>query len=216
MQTGAFHATPRQAISVAYVMGKIEVKILRDVAKNPSIVEIIKNGHKIKAFYDGDNLTLEGPTGILPSISEVLQIAYPYEIEQTSRPEWYDRNPKSIANEYENTLVPHAGTERLSYICPPDRKAMVEGLFMGNLRISAAAPEGWAGISWIITPKGGSDITLFSINWLDNNVGYRLEQPLGTTITLFPDDEITAWTTDLSTNGTIYHRISYKITEFDY
>jgi len=197
-------------------MDKISVKVLRDVANNPSIIEIIKNNRKITATFDPNTgLILEGPAGQLPSVAEILQMAYPFEIPSFARPAWYDRDSVSRAAEYENTLGPHAATIRLSYICPEDRKAMIESIFMGNLRITAAVTAAWMGISWLITPLNGSQITLFSLNWVDNTVGYRLEQSLGTGITLFPGDKIEASSIDQSTGGTVYHRITYKLTEFD-
>lgn len=198
-------------------MPKIDVKIFRDVAKNPNVVEIVRRGRKVTATYDGDNLTLEGPNSELPTIPEILGIAYPYELEQVSRPAWYDRNPKSVGKEFDLSVNDsHNWITRLSYIVPTDRKCIVEALSINALRTGAALGNNETTIRWRHTPYGGSDTLVQTINMYGNTVGDLVHWTLGGTITLFAGDEIFLNTTELPNDGgAISFECGFKGTEFD-
>lgn len=129
--------------------------------------------------------------------------------------QWYDRNPKSQSGEYEAIVGPHPHTDRLRYECPIDKIAMVELLFLMHDRMTVATAINWYGTRWFIIPKGKPETILFSIDSYDNNVGYSDKIGLGTTLTLHEGDVIVGRTIDNATGGTVYHRLSYKLTEFE-
>lgn len=216
MQTFVFHATPHPLIDAVFVMVQLKISIQRDVGKNPSIVYIERAGRRVKAVYDGDNLTIDGQLRDLPTIAEALRIAYPYEIESNSRPDWFDRKPLSIVDQYSSNAAPHAETARVTYTCPQDRKAMVELLY-GEVSRMVADPGvfAWCGSRWKFTPAGKTEAELFTVQFYDNNVGKTTSLGLGTTLTLLPGDKIIGYTIDLSAGGTINYQLNYKLTEFD-
>ena len=199
-------------------MDKISVKVLRDVANNPSIVEIIKNNRKIKATFEPETgLVLEGPGGLLPSVAEILQMAYPFEMPSSARPAWYDRNPKVRVATYSAAgVAPHGVTQRISYNCPVDRIALIEMLNGWVARKTAATTAGVAGIWWSLQPSGEAEGGLFnSVNFVSNDVGVGGIGALGVTVTLFSGDVIRGSTRDTSTLGTCDYSMTHKITEFD-
>lgn len=197
------------------MLGKLDVKIIRDIAKNPSLVIINKDNRKITVEYDGDNMIFRGDDSLFPSVPEVLQIAYPYELESNSRPFWYDRNPLTVAEGYANTLAPHGNTERVSYIVPENRKCMIELIFTRIYRVTAAAPIGQYLAEWYLTPAGKAQADLFSLPMYTNNVGDIDRAILGQTLTLNAGDRIHANTRDLSTGGTVNYQLHFKGVLFD-
>jgi len=129
--------------------------------------------------------------------------------------QWYDRNAVTLSDVYEATLGPHAEAARLTYTCPKDRKAMVELLFAGVLRMTAATVDQWVGCRWFITPKDGTETKLFAVDFYDKTAGFTDKLALGVTLTLHEGDKIIGKTTDACADGTVYHRLTYKLTEFD-
>ena len=199
-------------------MDKISVKVLRDLANNPSIVEIMKNNRKIKATFDPTTgLVLEGPSGSLPSVAEILQMAYPYEMPSFSRPAWYDRNPESKVNAYDSDQVPHAETPKIEYTVPDDKIAYVEMLYCLVCRAGAAGTAGDVRAMWRVTPKGGNKRTVLEayLRAADNLVGDRDRVFLGATMPLYVDDKLELSTLDVSIGGAVRYRGAYKLTEFD-
>ena len=199
-------------------MDKISVRVLRDVANNPSIVEILKNNRKITATFDPNSgLVLEGPSGQLPSVAEILQMAYPFEMPSFARPAWYDRKPKTNLGTYSDANIgPHAITERITYTCPEDRNGMIEMMNARATRKTAAAPVGTVAIWWTIQPQDGTERTIFhAVEFYDNNVGFNGKGALGVTVTLFSGDILRGKTRDAGTGGTLDYSMTQKITEFD-
>jgi len=196
-------------------MTEMHVNILRDVAKNPNIIQILKDGRTLTVTYDGDNMRFIGDRSLIPSVPEALQMAFPYELESQSRPAWYDRNPKTVSEGYKGTLTPHGVTKRLTYTCPTDRKAMVEVLQCQTTRVTAAAPAGLSDSIWWIVPAGGSGDWILRSQIYTNNVGDNSDQAVGASLMLQKDDTIYGESSDVSTGGSCVHCFSYKITEFD-
>ena len=215
LQPFASPVTRRPVTRAVCVMAKIEVKIFRDVAKNPNVVEITRRGRKIKATYDGDNLTLEGPQGELPSISECLRIAYPYEIEQVSRPAWYDRNPKNVGLDFSNTLGPHVEDTQITYTVPPDRKCIVEVVSIHAKRLTAGAGDNWVVARWLHNYESYYKIVQ-NKSMLSNTVGDVMDWSLGGALTMLPGENLNLTTEDQpNAGGTVLYECGFKGTEFD-
>jgi len=198
-------------------MDKISVKVLRDLANNPSIVEIMKNNRKITATFDPNTgLVLEGPSGQLPNVAEILQMAYPYEMPSSARPAWYDRNPKSKIIGYDNQgVAPHVTTERISfYTVPADKIVIINFVYIQMVRSTVAAPVGEARTEIRLTPYGDSEEDFITLIHFDNTVG-ATQQIVGSNVPLFAGDKLRAVTRDLSTGGEMAYCIRAKLTEFD-
>lgn len=127
---------------------------------------------------------------------------------------WYDRNPKSVADDFTLIAGPHATTERISYTCPAKKKAIVEFLQIEVVRVTAATVLGKTYVYLSIKPISSIPKRLLHIFFEDNNVAKRVRTAIGTTLTLFAGDMIFSSTSDLSTGGSIFYFIAYKITEF--
>jgi len=198
-------------------MDKISVKVLRDLANNPSIVEIMKNNRKITATFDPTTgLVLEGPAGHLPSVAEILQMAYPFEMPSFARPAWYDRNPQSKADLYLATVEGHALTKRLEYTVPSDKKALVEVLCIEGIRTVAGAGVDWIGARIALRPAGGATTVFLAEHIHGNTVGDKLKTSLGATMPLQEDDKISVYTLDnTGAASRVQWTCGYKLTEFD-
>jgi len=133
-----------------------------------------------------------------------------------ARPEWYDRNAASQNHFWEGADTgPHADTSRRTYTVPAGKKAMVEILQATVLRTAAATTLGYMEAWWNLTPSGGTARCIIRASIKTNTVGDRHDMAVGGSVMLFAGDEIDGHTMDLSTGGTGYYFISYKITEFD-
>ena len=201
-------------------MDKISVRVLRDLANNPSIVEIIKNNRKITATFDPNiGLVLVGPSGQLPSVAEILQMAYPFEMPSFARPAWHDRNPKTIIGRYTGEKAPHAQTERTKYTCPEDRKCMIEAIFLSIDRTVAdgTATEGQYRANFYLTLPDATFALLYEVKSIDNTVGTIERAGIGTSITLLAGDVFWGFTRDQSGDiaSRIYYDLCFKGTEFD-
>lgn len=198
------------------VMARLEVNILRDQARNPSIVNLVKDGRKLQVTYDGDNIKFEGDQSLFPSVPDVLQMAYPYELEANARPQWYDRNVKNYSGLYNGVNVaPHAGTDRLTYTCPENKNARFYSIQLGIQRATAAAPVGRVLIYGTYTPYLGTPYGVYNLNLgIGNNVGDRADCVLPV-IHLWNGDKFKWVTMDTSTGGTCCYQINYMIAEYD-
>jgi len=134
-----------------------------------------------------------------------------------ARPEWYDRNPASKCDQYQNTLSPHGQTVRLTYTVPAGKKAMVELLQADVFRRTVATTAAYPSSSWNLTPSGESIkyILLSTLTPEQNAIGDKDYRELGATLALFPGDKVEGITVDGGTGGTAMYYLSYKITEFD-
>jgi len=198
-------------------MTEMRVKILRDVAKNPNIIEVIKDGRKIKVEYDGDNLTFTGDRSQFPNIAEVLQMAFPYELESQSRPAWYDRNPKVVALGNNGTVGPHVLTTRATYIVPENRMAMIESIFLRLVRATAGAPAADVILYAEMRDDAGNynRPLQVSLSLSENTPGNHSENSLGTTFTLNAGNGLWLRDIDSSTGGTVWIASHIKMMEFD-
>lgn len=197
-------------------MAKMTVKIIRDVAKNPNIVEIIRRNRKLSVIYDGNGLIFEGDRSQFPSIPEVLQIPYPYEIEAASRPAWYDRDLKMMADEYNAIAAPHSLTKRISYKVPPDRLTMIELVQCRLIRATADSAPDWAeAVTKVDYGSGFVTCLEASISPADNSIGDKDSAELGMSFILKEGNELNFYTLDGGSDGTIAYFLAYKATEFD-
>jgi len=197
-------------------MDKISVKVLRDLANNPSIVEIMKNNRKITATFDPKyGLVLEGPGGLLPSVAEILQMAYPYEMPLISRPAWYDRNSTPKADTFDALRDPHSIVTRITYTVPANKVAMVELLEQRSQRDEVATTPGNVITRWIYTIYGEPEVNIMDTRHKGNAVGDTAEKQLGAALMLFTGDILEGKTADTSTAGKISYKMAYKLTEFD-
>lgn len=199
------------------MLGNLKVTIDRDVAKNPRVITINRDNRIVKVDYSENELLFSGDSREFPSISEVLQLAFPYELESQSRPEWYDRNPITKVATYAATLAPHAQTYRTEYVCPADKVAMVEQLQAEVMRITQAAPAavGEAILKINITPVNDTYHQILRAHILNDTIGVKDSVTSGGTITLQTGESLRISTQDASGGGTIAFFYGYKITEFD-
>ena len=131
-------------------------------------------------------------------------------------PQWYDRNPNTLAEDYNFEHEPHVATTRLTYICPPGKMAMVELLQCKLMRVVAAVAALGCYCYWNFTKKDGSAKVILDAWIFDNTVGARDSAEVGTMLTLTEGDTLTGRTQDTSTDdGKVRYFLSYKITEFD-
>ena len=136
-------------------------------------------------------------------------------LEQLRTVPWYDRNAQSKADWYAATLGPHATAIRKTYKCPNGKKAMLEVLQCKLLRETAATSVAAAAAWWSFIPLGGVDTLLLYSRIITNEVGDQDSKAIGASLTMCEGDQLVGTTMDLSTDGSIFHHITYKLTEFD-
>ncbi len=129
---------------------------------------------------------------------------------------WYDRNPRSVSYAKGWEVGPHTATLRHTYTCPEKKVAMIELLQCSTMRYTAAGTPSAVNAYWYFKAKGESETAILIIaEFLENDVGSKVNQAIGTTITMFAGDKLFGKTADASIGGTVIHRLGYKITEFD-
>jgi len=201
-------------------MPKMTVKILRDVAKNPNIIEIVRNNRKISVTYDGDNMTFEGDQSQFPNIAEALQMAFPYELERQTRPEWFDRNPASAPDYYIAEVGAHAEVARITRIVPPDRLFRMDSLTVQMTRtVASLTATPLTNILMQVAPHTIPGFTYNTINltMFNNNVGAIEKLTLPHVSTFYPQDQIWLMTSSVGGDGTERTRfnIGYNGTLYD-
>jgi len=197
---------------------KADVKIFRDLAKFPSVVNINIGGRKLTAEFDPEKgLTIEGSRAHLPSFSEILRMIYPVTSVLTIRGQnWFDRNARSVVDDYDSGVVgPHALTLRLTYTVPEDTITMVELLNLSVLRTTASTIIGVAGVYVSLTVPDDIERYIAEAEIYSNPVGSNQRISIGATMTLFPGTILNAYTRDTSGDGVTMLTIAYKLTEFD-
>lgn len=128
---------------------------------------------------------------------------------------WYDRNPEAKTDAFGAIYGPHVTTERGSYTCPDNKNAMIEVLMVKVMRVTVADTPGLVQAYWTLQAKGGDPKSVVEAAIRTNQVGDKDSHSLGMALTMFPGDKIIANTTDISTGGTAYEFLSFKLTEFD-
>lgn len=199
-------------------MPKVTANIIRNTLQDPLLVEITRKGRTLKVSYDPkQGMVFDGPQAELPEIADILKMTHYFSIPSSSRPKWYDRNPKTrIIFEHTGAIAPHAETIRDSYVVPTDRMAIVQNLQLTVIRVSAGAPVGNA---YITTKYIEKNVTTWD-NWYvtcgpANNAGDRGELILSECAVLQATDNLDFYTGDDGTAGTVDYLISGMITEFD-
>jgi hypothetical protein len=136
---------------------------------------------------------------------------------QSSRLQWYDRNPTQISNGYNSIDGPHTLTQRWTYVCPAGKKVLIESLHIRICRITAAGTPATVLAYVVYTPSGGSTYALLVVGFTasENTVGNKEAAQIGTALTLYPGDALSFLTIDGSTTGTVQHVGVYKGTVFD-
>lgn len=195
---------------------KIDVEILRNVAKTPTQIKITKNNRKVTAtFFENDKLTLSGPEAMLPTIAQILNMEYPFTTPSRTRPFWYDRYKDDVTQFFSSDVAPHAATERITYTVPTDRKAFIESLSVEMIRLTAAAPHGRAATIVNYTPYGKTKGPIAYIELYNNTAGEYRSYSVGQSIIMKAGDNLQIQTADLGTGGAIAYHIGIKITEFE-
>jgi len=132
------------------------------------------------------------------------------------RLEWYDRNPIVRVQNYNPTAVaPHAQQQRWSYTVPTGKKAFIELMQVQAYRATAATTVGMAQAGIFYYPNGGTNQPLLLEYIRTNNVGDRAADAIGNSGVLLASDQLTAYTQDNSTGGTVDYNLNAKIMEFD-
>jgi hypothetical protein len=133
-----------------------------------------------------------------------------------ARQAWYDRNPTDIEKSAVNeSISPHAYTNRWSYTAPTGRKAYVELFFLKVERLTAATTAGRLYAYGYFTPSGGSDYLIALVSVMSNGVGDKDSYLIAQNLTLLPGDAIKAGDGDSSTAGLANFYEIAKVTEFD-
>ena len=197
---------------------KLVVNLLHDASLRTT--ELNYKGVKVLRHYDGDGalykVTLDGARSKLPNLSELLNIVYPREQIVTVRGlNWFDRNPKNVGEQYDDSVAPHATTDRITYKVPAQRICMVEAITTNAARTSAAGGNAWVNIRWLCTPRGGTKRRIITYTMYGNTIGELINDSLGTGITLFDGDILTMETTQAGVGGTVSYECAFKGTEFD-
>lgn len=194
----------------------VKVKIDRDVEKNPNLVTITEGARKLLVTYDGNNMTFSGSRSLMPTVPDILQMAYPYELESQARPDWYDRNPSIIVAYFRNDYAgPQAITTRDTYTVPENRQTMVESIFMTLERSTVGVGPDMAYVTLRYTPFNGAAYYPYEVR-VYNVAQYSYKQVTGApNFVMLPGDQIALLTYDASTDGTFFMQGSFKATEYD-
>ena len=132
------------------------------------------------------------------------------------RPFWYDRYPGHVLRHYGMLgVAPHGATARWTYTVPPGRKAFLELLTAFIHRATVATTPGLAYIYVFITPAAAPGGTVMVALIRTNNIGDKDRGEVGHASILHAGDTVTAYSLDLSTDGTIDYFVAAKITEYD-
>jgi hypothetical protein len=130
---------------------------------------------------------------------------------------WYDRNAKSIAFNYDHLDTPPVvGSIVWTYTCPPYRKAFVECLMVSIRRTVASAPYGFDAAGVFFQPKGatGPNLVLYR-SFFDNTLGAGSEETVAQNMLMQEGDILAGTVFEGSTGGAIQNHVAAKITEFD-
>lgn len=135
---------------------------------------------------------------------------------QSARQHYYDRSAAGLTLTYGDTVAPHAETVRWSYTTPSNRAAMLGGLALSVLRVSAA---GTAGIVLIRAKYRVASAGLSyydTVPLLDNNVGAHNQLAVTLSFVMQVGDIIELLTSDASTTGTVeydgsLHGVEYAV-----
>lgn len=131
------------------------------------------------------------------------------------RRDWVDRNSNSVSKFYEGLGIgPHGATARFNYTVPVGKRSFVTYLFHAVTRGTIAAPVGIVR-SYLACILNSTAFNLDFIEFLTNAVGDRIAYIIGQNILMNAGDQVTAYTFDNSTGGTINYNISLQLVEFD-
>jgi hypothetical protein len=128
----------------------------------------------------------------------------------------WDRNPLMVRLSYEaDGVAPHFLTERFLYTVPSRRKAILNSLAIAIIREVAPTTTGLVVARIVITPSGGSPLTILRIAHQLAAVGEPFHLTTDPNALMSPGDVLAAVTNDQSTGGTMGYNLSAILTEFD-
>jgi len=131
-----------------------------------------------------------------------------------ARPGSMDRKSTSILSGYDATVGPHGQTSRTSYTVPANRKANLEYVFARVERVTAATVGGTVFSFQKVYNATDAAVILFpSANILAPAA--IIYNQVGSGITVYAAENVSSFTSDASTGGTVYFVWSGKFTEFD-
>ena len=196
---------------------KLKAEILRDSAGRATTVKVKGITFTLQHSRESTNIIADGARRYFPPISDFLNMIYPKDFLVTVRGlNWYDRNPKSVGDDYDADITGvDAGTDRISYTVPADRICLVESISINVARTVAGAGNHWFNARWKHTPSGGSAKIIQTTNIYGNTVGEVGNWTLGGNLTLFEGDVITLSTAGGSAGGKVSVESGFKGTEFD-
>jgi hypothetical protein len=136
---------------------------------------------------------------------------------QPSRPDWYDRNPKSVVLSSQAVYSPHGTTQRWTYTVPAGKKAIFELAQLTMRRITVGTVFSGQNCYMSLTPNGGSPYQILYCELLNASPAIGDKELVSTqgTIVLCTGDAISVSDQDAGTGGTIEFTEIMKYTEFD-
>lgn len=133
-----------------------------------------------------------------------------------SRALYYDRNPKTIVDEYsQEGLGVSALITPSSYTVPAGRKGFIEMMRVRQRRVTVAAPAGRAYMRIRLTKSGAAAVTILESCLTSNVVDAETVRDVGTSIAMLAGDLIDIQFGDTSTGGTIDKSAAWVLHEFD-
>lgn len=200
-------------------MTRIEAEILRDQAGRPGNIKL-KNLQVDFVYYPSGithKIILSGRRASIPRLFDVLDMIYPRDVIVSLRGlNWYDRNPTTIGEQYNDSVAGHSSpVDRITYTVPTDRIALIESLTVNAARTGASTggAVGWVNVRWFV-----NDVRVFTMNFYNDTAGdadAKIERTLGSAIALLQGDILRLETQDSSTGGSISYECAFKGTEFD-
>lgn len=129
-----------------------------------------------------------------------------------NRNAYYDRNPTTLTTLAFASLnvAPHASTQRWTYTVPTGRKAYLSVARVALFRNAAAAPVGNVEdyMVW-------QNVYPAQLEFFNNAAGAYLTDHIPHSIIMLAGQNITAFSSDASTGGTVSHWIDAAAMEFD-
>jgi hypothetical protein len=137
-------------------------------------------------------------------------------VNSAARPPYYDRNPKTIYNEYwAYGVTPHTAATRWTYTVPTARKAIIESAQVRVYRSTAGTAASLVYSTIAYHPTSGTDQFMLVVHIWTNTVGDKDQAFIGLGPMLYAGDIIEGYDYDASTGGDCDFMETTKLTEFD-
>lgn len=128
----------------------------------------------------------------------------------SARPAYYDRNATSIFQSYNNTLAPHATTQRYIYTVASGYKLLAELSEAVFMAITAATTVSRCRVDVEVT-NGTVTTSTCAVDTIPNNtVNYYYQMLQPSAVTVYAGESVQGYTTNLSTGGTMFMASAFK------